>query len=114
MARVVKPTVTRLQKQKAAATKKKIDAAIRKGSGQALPLSKEKKRYAPPKKASDQSKASMKRHVIGSIRAEILKAFPELKTTGSSKAKSLLKAPGHIAAKRSKARYSRRKKKTVS
>ena len=114
MARVVKPTVTRLQKQKAAATKKKIDAAIRKGSGQALPLSKEQKRYAPPKKASDQSKSSMKRHVIGSIRAEILKAFPELKTTGSSKAKSLLKAPGHIAAKRSKARYSRRKKKTVS
>ena len=104
MARVVKPTVTRLQAQKAAATKKKIDAAIRKGSGQALPLSKE---------ASDQSKASMKRHVIGSIRAEILKAFPELKTKGTSKAKSLLKAPGHIAAKKSKARYSKRKKKTA-
>ena len=115
MARVVKPTVTRLQAQKAAAAKKKKRQSIlARQRGQAKPLSKEKKRYAPPKKASDQSKASMKRHVIGSIRAEILKAFPELKTTGSSKAKSLLKAPGHIAAKRSKARYSRRKKKTVS
>ena len=133
MARVVKPTVTRLQAQKAAAAKrKKRQSILARQRGQAKPLSKEKKRYAPPKKASDQSKASMKRHVIGNVRAKLRKRFPELKTKGTSKAMheldpdfmhpevfkertgrsrgSLLTAPGRYAAKKSKARYGTRKK----
>tara|TARA_Y100001951_G_scaffold45712_1_gene36078 strand:- start:197 stop:652 length:456 start_codon:yes stop_codon:yes gene_type:complete len=151
MARVVKPTVTRLQAQKAAAAKRKKKAAadkaaaatkkryedIPKWAGQAKPLSKETKRYAPPKAGASQTKASMQRHVIGATRAKLRKRFPELKTPrtthdewfeestrlplkgvrkrGSSGAtrSALLKYPGRKASKLSKARYKKRKK-TVS
>ena len=128
MARVVKPTVTRLQAQKAAAAKKKKAAdqkkryaEISKRGGQAKPLSKETKRYAAPKIASDQSKASMKRHVIGATRAKLRKRFPEIKTHDAAAFEesarvpksNVLKAPGRTAAKKSKARYSKRKRKTV-
>jgi len=122
MARVVKPTVTRLQAQKAAAAKKKKRQSIlARQRGQAKPLSKEKKRYAPPKKASDQSKASMKRHVIGATRGKVRKIFPEIKThdalafqesAGVSKS-AALKAPGRRAKRLSEARYLKRKGKTV-
>ena len=122
MARVVKPTVTRLQAQKAAAAKrKKRQSILARQGGQAKPLSKETKRYAAPKIASDQSKASMKRHVIGATRAKLRKRFPEIKTHDAAAFEesarvpksNVLKAPGRTAAKKSKARYSKRKRKTV-
>ena len=123
MARVVKSTVTRMQAQKAAAAKKKKRQSIlaRQG-GKAKPLSKETKRYAAPKIASDQSKASMKRHVIGATRAKLRKRFPEIKTHDAAAFEesarvpksNVLQAPGRTAAKKSKARYSKRKRKTVS
>ena len=141
MARVVKSTVTRMQAQKAAAAKKKKDALARakmvpksmasvraKHTSQAKPLSKETKRYPAPKIASDQSKASMKRHVIGATRGKVRKAFPEIKThdpgafeesvwltQGRNVTKSrALKHAGRTAAKKSKPRYGKRKRKTVS
>ena len=134
MARVVKSTVTRMQAQKAAAAKKKKDALARakmvpksmasvraKHTSQAKPLSKETKRYPAPKIASDQSKASMKRHVIGATRAKLRKRFPEIKTHDAAAFEesarvpksNVLQAPGRTAAKKSKARYKPRKKKTV-
>ena len=139
MARVVKSTVNRMQAQKAAAAKrKKRQSILAKQRGQAKPLSKETKRYADPKIASDQSKASMQRHTIAATRARLRKKFPELLTprtthdewfeestslplkgvrkrgTAGATRSALLTAPGRIAAKKSKARYSKRKKKTVS
>ena len=132
MAKQVKASVAAREARKSAAAKKKRYSDIKKRAGQAKPLSKETKRHSAPKKASDQSKASMKRHVIGATRAKARKKFPELKTKGTSKAMheldpdfmhpevfkertgrsrgSLLTAPGRYAAKKSKARYGTRKK----
>ena len=122
MARQAKSTVSRMQAQKAAAAKKKKRQSIlaRQG-GQAKPLSKEKKRYAAPKIASDQSKASMQRHVIGATRAKLRKRFPEIKTHDAAAFEesarvpksNVLKAPGRRAKRLSEARYLKRKGKTV-